>query len=157
MSLWNDRYRIETARKPDWDYSSASWYFVTICERNRRLAFGQWDQSSEEDGVTLNPLGEFVAACWLQVPFDYSDVVLDEWCVMPDHFHGLLWLDGTPLSRICGGFKGRVTRENNREPLGDFLWQDRFHDRVVRTEHELNRVRQYIRQNPTRRHFHDLE
>ena len=145
MSLWKDRYRIESARKTGWDYSSAGWYFVTICEGKREPAFGSW---MEGEGVVLNPLGDLVVACWLRVPADFPDVVLDEWCVMPDHFHALLWLDGSSLSRICAGFKGRVTRDNNRQMLGQFFWQERFHDRIVRTEAELEAVRQYIRQNP---------
>lgn len=141
MSLWNNRYRVESARKVGWDYSSASWYFVTICEAQRRPAFGEWIEEEGEEGVVLSPLGELVASCWQQVPYDFADVVLDRWCVMPDHFHGLLWLDGSPLSRIYGGFKGRVTRDNNREPLGNFVWQERFHDRIIRTNRELEAVR----------------
>ena len=156
MALWKDRYRIESARCVGWDYSSAGWYFVTICESDRRLAFGDWVQNEREEwSVVLHPLGELVAACWRRVPDDFADVVLDEWCVMPDHFHALLWLDGTPLARICGGVKARVTRENNRQSLGSFVWQDRFHDRIIRTEDELARVRRYIRDNPSNCHSYE--
>jgi hypothetical protein len=31
MTLFRDKYRIESIRKPYWDYSSPGSYFVTIC------------------------------------------------------------------------------------------------------------------------------
>jgi putative transposase len=34
-----------------------------------------------------------------------------------------------------------------------FKWQSRFHDHIIRTEDELNRIRKYIRFNPV--HWHD--
>jgi REP element-mobilizing transposase RayT len=30
----------------------------------------------------------------------------------------------------------------------DFAWQSRFHDHIIRTNSELNRIRKYIRENP---------
>jgi len=30
----------------------------------------------------------------------------------------------------------------------DFAWQPRFHDRIIRNENELNRIREYIVKNP---------
>ena len=143
MALWQNRYRIETARKIGWNYSLASWYFVTVCEANRVSAFGEI--CGEE--VELSPLGELVAQSWQSVPDYFGDVVLDEWIVMPDHFHGLLWLDGSPLGAIINGFKGNVTRVNRKNKLGEFVWQERFHDRIVRTEQELDNIRYYIRNN----------
>lgn len=143
MALWQNRYRIETARKIGWDYSCASWYFVTVCEVQRLHAFGEI--GCEE--VELAPLGELATRSWSELPHHFGDVVLDEWKVMPDHFHGLLWLDGSPLGDIMNGFKGSVTRANRRQNLGDFKWQERFHDRIVRTEEELNNIRFYIRNN----------
>ncbi|RYX86198.1 hypothetical protein EON83_02955 [bacterium] len=146
MALWKDKYRIETTRKTGRDYSEAGWYFVTICERDKSPVFG----TLVEGTVELSPLGELVARCWQQVPSDFDDVVLDEWIIMPDHFHALIWLDGSSLSQIINGFKGRVTRLNRQEDLGDFTWQSRFHDRIIRTQKELDAARHYIITNPER-------
>ena len=40
MTLFKDKYRVESARLPGYDYSSAGWYFITICTGNRIKYFG---------------------------------------------------------------------------------------------------------------------
>ena len=50
------------------------------------------------------------------------------------------------ISTIIGSYKSVVTKfcmKNNLE----FGWQTRFYDRIIRNEKELNRIRQYIRDN----------
>jgi len=53
------------------------------------------------------------------------------------------------LSFIVRSYKGRVSYEIHKEHP-DFAWQARFHDRIIRDEKELNRIREYIRDNPGR-------
>jgi REP element-mobilizing transposase RayT len=53
------------------------------------------------------------------------------------------------LSSIIRGFKGAAKgRIKKRFPKINFIWQPRFHDRVIRDEIELNNVRNYIINNP---------
>lgn len=52
------------------------------------------------------------------------------------------------LSSIIRGFKIGVTKYVNKNNLEYFAWQSRFHDRIIRNENELNRIRQYIIDNP---------
>lgn len=40
MSLFQNKYRIESTRLQDYDYSSEGWYFVTICTQDREYYFG---------------------------------------------------------------------------------------------------------------------
>jgi REP element-mobilizing transposase RayT len=51
------------------------------------------------------------------------------------------------LSSIVNHFKGNVKRHCNNNNI-DFVWQTRFHDRIIRNLDELNRIRQYIMDNP---------
>jgi REP element-mobilizing transposase RayT len=51
------------------------------------------------------------------------------------------------LSRVLRWYKGRVTFEIHQARY-EFAWQTLFHDRIIRDEMELNRIRQYIRNNP---------
>lgn len=51
------------------------------------------------------------------------------------------------LGSIIRGFKIGVTKFANQNNLF-FAWQSRFHDRIIRDEDELNRIRQYIVDNP---------
>ena len=54
------------------------------------------------------------------------------------------------ISAVVRWYKGRVTFETNQTQRDmPFAWQARFHDHVIRSERELNAVRQYIRDNPS--------
>jgi len=40
--------------------------------------------------MVLNEMGRTVSDCWVDLPNHYKHVVLDEFVIMPDHFHGIL-------------------------------------------------------------------
>jgi len=40
-SLFNNKYRISSARLQAWDYGNAGMYFITICTKNREFYFGE--------------------------------------------------------------------------------------------------------------------
>ncbi len=51
------------------------------------------------------------------------------------------------LSTVVRSFKSAVTKKS-REFFPGFGWQPRFHDHIIRNNGELNRIRQYIINNP---------
>ena len=51
------------------------------------------------------------------------------------------------LSLIINHFKADCKKYCNKNNIA-FVWQSRFHDRIIRNEDELNRIRQYIIDNP---------
>jgi len=55
-----------------------------------------------------------------------------------------------PLGRLVGAFKTVSTKHINeiRGTLGVPVWQRNYYERVIRNGEELNRVRQYIIDNP---------
>ncbi|MFQ6027420.1 MAG: transposase [Dehalococcoidia bacterium] len=64
---------------------------------------------------------------------------------------------GAPLHRVVQWFKTMTTNEYAREvrrsgwtPFPGRLWQRGYYEHVVRTESELNQVRQYILDNPAK-------
>jgi REP element-mobilizing transposase RayT len=59
------------------------------------------------------------------------------------------------LSVIIRTFKAAVTTWARRSGYGDFAWQGRFHDHIIRNEKELSRIREYIRNNPLNWSFDD--
>ncbi|MBI3596710.1 MAG: hypothetical protein HY203_06115 [Nitrospirae bacterium] len=54
----------------------------------------------------------------------------------------------TSLPVVVQNFKAEVTRQIRSRTRTYFAWQRNYHEHVVRTEDELSRVRQYIRDNP---------
>lgn len=68
---------------------------------------------------------------------------------MPDHVHWLLQLNGN-LSEAVRRYKTYVSLD-----IGQRIWQDGFHDRMIRKEESLKTVARYIVANPLRANLVD--
>jgi putative transposase len=136
-------------RLPSFDYATDGAYFVTICAHRRRPIFARLSS----DTFSLTPAGLAVERCWTQIPSHFA-VDVDAFVVMPNHVHGIVILGGAghapPLPTVVGAFKSAATREVNRErgTPGAPLWQRGYHERVIRSERELEALREYVVNNP---------
>ncbi len=81
-------YRIESARRQNWDYRWDAGYFITICTKRRLDFFGKINDSKME----LSHQGVLANVFWHEIPIHSKSVVLDEFVVMPNHIHGILIL-----------------------------------------------------------------
>lgn len=146
-------------RLKEFDYTQSSYYFVTICMKNRNEFFSHIVNSE----LILTEFGKILDDVWNNLP-KYYNVELDYYIVMPDHFHGIIIIDDTlsvkndkekkplTLSDIVGKFKSYSSRKI-RNLLGnknEFEWQKSFYDRIIRSEVELYNIRKYIKENPLR-------
>ncbi|MBK8801677.1 MAG: transposase [Fibrobacteres bacterium] len=43
--------------------------------------------------MMMNEYGRHVASAWRDLPQSYPEVALDEFVVMPNHFHGIVWIE----------------------------------------------------------------
>ncbi len=140
-----------SVRLPGYDYSQAGWYFVTIVADDRRLLFGGFD---EELQLRPTPLGTIVSFCWHEFAAHYAAVHADCWVLMPNHVHLLIGLLPTEspksLGQLIGAFKATCTRRAQVWRGAGSIWQRGYHEHVVRTAHELEIYRDYIRNNPRR-------
>jgi putative transposase len=169
MTLFRNKYRIETTRLRDWNYAASGWYFVTICTENKRCYFGRIIDAQQH----LSPLGNYAEACWQEIPSHHKNVTLDEFVVMPNHVHGIVVINGPecmlPLRRkgerrpqkplpsvspkssslgtIMRSYKSAVSTWAQEQGVS-FDWQPRFHDRIIRGKNSLENIRKYIRDNP---------
>jgi putative transposase len=95
-------------RLRDHDYRAAGAYFVTICSFQRECLFGQ-----VVDGVVrLTPYGEIVRDEWEKSASVRHNVIVDEYIVMPNHLHGIIFIvhddgtrDGHPASDHVGAHR----------------------------------------------------
>lgn len=74
------------------------------------------------------------------------------WVLMPDHWHGLIELDGEPLSRTVQRLKTNAARRVNLH-LGrssQAVWAPAFHDHALRKDEDLLQAARYIVTNPIR-------
>ena len=82
-----------------------------------------------------------------------SRCALYAYCLMPNHLHMLVApLDGgSSLLDMLRRFKGTSTRIGWRFGLTGRLWQPRFYDSVLSRDADVDRVVEYILDNPVRR------
>jgi putative transposase len=91
--LFKDKYRIQSARCPSWDYSSNGAYFITICT-------GQWESffgTIENKQVLLSNAGRIAERIWMELPAHFPFIQLDLFVIMPNHMHGILCIDKSNL------------------------------------------------------------
>lgn len=144
-------------RHQGWDYAATGWYFITICTEEKEPIFGSID---DEGNMQLNVYGKIVEAEWKRTTRVRSNVEIDDFSIMPDHFHGILiiendeaderedhWQSGC-LGAIIGRFKEQCTKRIRKAGMPSFAWQRSFYDHVIRNEKDLERIRKYIRENP---------
>jgi REP element-mobilizing transposase RayT len=140
----------KSPRLPDYDYSLNGAYFVTICTHQRLHLFGD-----VHDGeMHSNAVGDIAQERWSALPEHHQHITLDLFVVMPNHVHGILFLDGesVSLSTVIGAFKSGVSRRVRQLPRQSALqvWQGRYHDHIIRNEQSLQAIREYVLYNPAR-------
>jgi REP element-mobilizing transposase RayT len=89
-------HRRRSIRLPEYDYSSPGAYFITLVAREREHLFG----TIENGCMHLNACGEIVWEIWKSLPQRYSRIRLDEAVVMPNHFHGILWIESPAAAGV---------------------------------------------------------
>jgi REP element-mobilizing transposase RayT len=156
----------KSIRIPGYDYSQPGWYFITICTQHRQHIFGNVDDGE----MILNKSGEIAKSEWVNTINIRTNIVLDEYIIMPNHMHGIIVINNinnvgayrdTPLQTefkspsktvgaIVRGYKSTVTKQINqfRNTPGVQLWQRNYWEHIIRDETELNRIRTYIINNP---------
>lgn len=156
-------------RIKEYDYSQAGAYFVTLCAWNRECLFG----AITMEEMHLNQYGAIVFEEWGKTGVLRPNVYLNEFVIIPNHFHTIIGLTddggfrrgtasraptteqfGKPtigtVPTIMRSFKSAVTKHANelRRTPGVPVWQRNYYEHVIRSEMELNRIRKYIVTNP---------
>jgi len=108
---YHGKYRIESARLKNFDYGSNGAYFITIVTRDRDNFFGK----IIDNEIKLTPAGKIVKKNWYKIPQKFTFIRLDEFVVMPNHIHGILWIEKTDGAgdRLDGNNAGDRSDGNN--------------------------------------------
>lgn len=110
MAKFKNKYRIEPARLKNWDYAESAAYFVTICTANRTPFFGM----VQNNALIYSEIGKIVASEWVKSPEIRPDMNLElgEFVVMPNHFHGIIFIGGRDAMHRVSNNMNRVSTEN---------------------------------------------
>lgn len=154
----------QNLRLKDYDYSSNGGYFITLLTKNKEWFF-----------TDFSDLYNIVKIEWFKLSERFENIKLDEFVIMPNHFHGLIFINSikdtglarleinpspTPictqptLGDIVCAFKSKCVHEwlkhikaNNIDFNGK-IWHRNYYESIIRDEKHLNNVRKYIRDNP---------
>lgn len=172
--LFQNKYRIFSARLQTWNYANEGIYFITICTVEREYYLGRITKKK----MQLSQLGKIAETEWIKTPALRPDMNLQlgEFVVMPNHIHGIIMIgvnqyndngidrreamhgvstintfgpQSKNLASVIRGYKSAVTtyaRKNNIT----FGWQPRFYDHIIRTMADYYRISNYIINNPAK-------
>ncbi|GCE62261.1 transposase [Microcystis aeruginosa] len=174
MTFDPEKHHRRSIRLRNYDYSQPGAYFVTICTYQKQSWFGEIKNGQ----IYLNQLGKIVADEWLKTCKIRPNFKLDEWVIMPNHFHGIVIINDysgddqslgardapldlgardaplqqkpNSLSSCIAGFKSAVTKRINllRQNTDTPIWQRNYYESILRDEKYLAVVREYIINNP---------
>ncbi|NLG18149.1 MAG: transposase [Fibrobacter sp.] len=111
VTLYRNKYRVESARRPGWDYSSPGFYFITVCTYKHINLFGNISGCK----MFLNEFGKIVYDEWMKSFEIRRELIRDEFVVMPNHFHGIVRLVNGASNRdndVGGGWERETVGGN---------------------------------------------
>jgi len=85
----NEHHR-RSIRLKGYDYCQPGAFFVTVCIQRRDCLLGH----VQETNMVLNDAGTMVARWWMEIHHKFPAVEIDEFIVMPNHFHGIVIVVG---------------------------------------------------------------
>lgn len=175
-----NKYRIQSNRLREFDYGSEACYFITICTQNRMHYLGEIVSRQDSDFQTtaaethnyasleprpfleMSSIGKIAFQYWSEISNHYPFVFVDEFVIMPNHLHGILYVNPEnksewtsnkfgPQSRNLGaivrGFKSSVKRYANQNNI-TFHWQKNYYEHIIRNTKEHEVIKNYIINNP---------
>jgi REP element-mobilizing transposase RayT len=150
------------------DYCEPCFYLITVVTEPRRECLGALQVATGGAAtVALSPMGEGVREVWRRTSAVYPGVEACECVVMPDHFHGILWVKerlARHMGHIVKAFKrvsdqeyrskGLLLRPNpgsvpEAAPAAG-VWQIGFQDSILLRRGQLKAMAAYIAANPRR-------
>lgn len=160
MPSMDPERRRRSTRLRGYDYRTPALYHVVTTTHNNVCYFGKISESA----VVPNVAGEMIEEIWLAVPDQFPTVSMDTWIVMPNHLHGIIFIEPQPddvlsvsLGDIMKWFKAITTTRYSRgvhdhgwPPYDGKLWHRNDYDHIIRDDRDLERIRSYIESNPSK-------
>ncbi|HEX9662732.1 MAG TPA: transposase [Candidatus Binatia bacterium] len=164
-----EKHRRRSIRLKGYDFGQAGAYFVTVCTQGRACLLGVVNGEMQ-----VNNAGRMVQASWDELPRRFAGMRVDGFVVMPNHIHGIIMVGAQfiaphdmqqnvfenprqgamnrapTLGEIVRAFKAVSTRAIRQTTNPTFAWQRNYYEHVIRDDDSLNRIRQYILDNPAR-------
>jgi putative transposase len=154
------KFHRRSIRLPEYDYSKAGAYFITICSFNKELSFGKIIDAK----IELTEIGIIAENNLKDIQNHFDEVFIDEYIIMPNHIHFIISIVGVQnfepqrnvyqktisksVGSIIRAFKASVTSWCKSNGHNKFKWQRNYFEHIIRNEEDLFRIREYIQNNP---------
>mgnify|MGYP001044910754 CR=1 FL=1 len=92
--LFKEKFKIDSHRLQNWDYSSEAVYFITLVTKDRKCIFG----SVEEEKMILSENGKIVENELLKSIKIRKNWFFHNWVIMPNHIHLLIEIQNKDVS-----------------------------------------------------------
>ena len=152
-------YHERKSPRANWHEYDGGDYFVTICTKDKFHYFGE----IKNDEIKLTDIGIYLKSQIenIQKYYPFAEVLL--YTIMPNHIHLIISICTDAINRVptsarnvmkkqmlgsvIRGLKARVTKYANDNKI-QFAWLGRYNDRIIRNKNEMNRIAEYITNNP---------
>ena len=159
-----------------YDYTSEGGYFITMVTHQRQPIFGEIIDTE----MHLNHIGSIAHDEWFRTSQmrPYVELFDDEFVVMPNHLHGIIWITdlvgafpprqsvgaycntpqqdrsfqspGIGIGAIIRGYKSAVTKRINEllNTPSSPVWQRNYYEHIITIDWEYEAIVEYIDANP---------
>ena len=130
-------------RLKNYDYKNNGAYFITICTNFKNDIIQEREQRILEEELE-------------RLQGRFSGIKIDYYMIMKNHMHVIFIFEDAEveLPRVVQTFKSVTTLRIKREGYGGkVFWQRNYYEHVIRNSNVLNKIRQYIENNPSMERF----
>ncbi len=113
MTFDPDKHHRRSVRLRGYDYAQEGAYFVTVCLQGRACLLGDIDRE-----MKLNDAGCMVERWWCELNHKFPTVETDACIVMPNHFHGVLFIVSTGRGDPMWSPSSTAGHEDGHPPKG---------------------------------------
>ena len=107
----SEKNNRRSIRLDGYDYSSAGYYFVTICTKNQEHILG----IIENEKMILNKNGEIIKEQLLKAPDHFNNTEIYTYIIMPNHIHLIIEiLNGDDIDGVDVGARFITPPRNNK-------------------------------------------
>ena len=159
-------YSRKNPRLSGYNYNDNGVYFLTLCTHERKPLFSQiyGDNNEQYPENRLSEYGKIMETVIRSIPERFS-VTLENFVIMPNHVHILIEIHDTQqlraihesplrsrslISKVVGYLKMNTSKQIHQLGYSGEIWQRSFHDHIVRSKKDYDKIWMYIEDNPRR-------
>lgn len=134
MSLFKNKYKTESNRLQNWDYSSEGIYFITLATNNRENIFGTIDSAM----MILNDCGKIIEKEIIKSIEIRNNWIFHNWVIMPNHIHFLIEIH--TVETHCSASLLQKEQKLSRKPKSISSFVATFKSVTTKQINSLNKI-----------------